>query len=172
MAFQRLAALKGACAAIITIEFSLIVLQPLVKQLTELPDRERMGEANENTDYGGLNIPARRVLKGNKPIIIVEEIQKKAYNGVEFSCFRISIDQKDQDQKLNNGCYGHPIDPVEKRITGKGHVEVFELHEEMACMGHIQHHEDKRPVEDSLLAFQICDDLIHSFALQGDRKWI
>lgn len=164
MAFQRLAALKGACAAILTIEFSLVVLQPLVKQLTELPDRQRMRQANEKTYHGGLYILARRVLNGNKPIIIVEEIQKKAYNGVEFSRFTISIDQEDQDQKLNNCCYGYPIDPVEKRITGKAHVKVFELHEKMACMRHIQQHEDKRPVKDGLLAFQICDYLIHNFA--------
>ena len=176
MTFQRLAALKGACAAIITIEFSLVVLQPLVKQLTELPDRQRMRQANEKTYHGGLYILARRVLNGNKPIIIVEEIQKKAYNGVKFSCFTISVDQEDQDQKLNNCCYGHSIDPVEKRITGKAHVKVFELHEKMACMRHIQHHEDKGPVKDGLLAFKICDYLIHSFDKKvmesGFRDWL
>ena len=44
----------------------------------------------------------------------------------------------------------------------KGHVKVFELHEKVACVGHIQHHKDQRPVKDGLLAFQIGDYLIHS----------
>lgn len=163
MAFQSLAALKRASTTIITIVLILVIPQSLVKQLAELPDRQRMGEANEKTDHGGLYIRARRVLNGNEPIIIVEEIQKKAHHRVEFSGFTISIDQEDQDKELDDCCYCYPIDPVKKRITGKGHVEVFKLHEEMACMRHIQHHEDKRPMKDGLLAFQVCDYLIHSF---------
>lgn len=97
MAFQRLATLKGASATIITIEFIFVVLQPLVKQLAELPDRQRMCQANKKTNHGGLYIRARRVLNGNKPIIIVEEVQKKTHHGVEFSGFTISIDQENQD---------------------------------------------------------------------------
>ena len=135
-----------------------------------------MCEANKKTDHSGFYVLARRALDGDKPIIVVEEIQKKAHHGVEFSCFTIPIDQEDQDQEFNNCCYGHSIDPIEKRITGKAHVKVFELHKKVACMWYIQHHENKRSVKDGLLAFQICDYLIHSLRKKvmedGFRNWL
>lgn len=176
MAFQRLAARKRTCTTIITEELIFIILQSLVKQLAELPDRQRMCEANEKTDHGGLNVLARRALNRNKPIIVVEKIQKKADDCIELSGFAISVDQEDQDKELNDCCYGHSIEPVEKRITGEGHVKVFELHEKVACMGHIQHHKDKRPVKDGLLAFQIGDYVIHRLGEKvigsGFRTWL
>lgn len=162
MAFQRLAAGKGTCTTIITEELIFVILQSLVKQLAELPDRQRMCEANKKTDHSSLYVLARRTLNGHKPIIVVKEIQKKADDRVEFSGFTISIDQEDQDKELNDCCYGHSIDPVEKRITGEGHVKVFELNEKVACVRHIKHHKDERPVKDGLLAFKIGDYLIHS----------
>lgn len=164
MAFQRLAARKGTRTTIITEKLIFIILQSLVKQLAELPDRQRMREANKEADHSRLYVLARRALNGDKPIVVVEEIQKKAHDGVEFSGFAISVDKEDQDKKLDDCCYGHSIEPVEKRITGEGHVKVFELHEKVACMGHIQHHKDKRPVKDGLLAFEIDNYLIHKFA--------
>ena len=162
MAFQRLAAWKRTGTTIITEELIFIILQSLVKQLAELPDGQRMCEANEKTDYCGLNVLARRALDEHKPIIVVDKVQKKADDGVEFSGFAISVNQEDQNKELNYCCNGHSIDPVEKRITGEGHVKVFELHEKVTCVGYIQHHKDKRPVKDGLLAFQIGDYLIHS----------
>lgn len=132
-----------------------------IEQFTQLPNREGMRQADEETDDCRLDIYHRWILNRNKPVVVIEGVEKETDDRVKLACVLISIDEKNQDQEFYNGRQADTVDPIENRITRKGHVKVLQLHEQVASMRHVEYHKDERTMKDGLFTFEIGHYMVH-----------
>ena len=130
-----------------------------------------MNQAYAKADQRCFNVFMTRGLKGHKPIVVVESIQEKAYNGIKLTRISVPIDNEYQDKKLNNGCQSYSIDPIQERKDGNCHVEMFQLLKKVASMRNIKDNKTQRPMKDRFLALEVLDYIFHMTLFKA-IEWI
>src|SRR5690606_467077 len=139
--------------------------QTLEEQITQLPDRQRVHEADEKAGYREFDIQDGWILYGQEPIVVVECIDKETHQRIGSACILISVYDKYQDQNFNDRSKRNSISPIEKRKPKKGHVEVFQLHKQVACMWNIKYNECESAVKYHFFALQVGDKFVHDQCL-------
>lgn len=76
-----------------------------------------MSKADKKAYDHRFDIDDSRFLYGDKPIVIVECVEEKTDNRVEFARILVTVDQEDQDQEFYNCRQTDSIDPIQNRVA-------------------------------------------------------